>query len=307
MRDAVLLLLIRYRDGLCLGEAPRLALPMFLCRLRGAKREGCVILRRVNGYCRLPTSQVGSIASGRVVQVVHKDGRDWNSVVVDFFRQGLRRVGTIVREGIVPHVLRVGHVGLDLHFAGDGFRLANLRRLIEVVEARPRDRASICGVFARPRDGACDSLFNFFVSCKMVIRQAYRPQGEEVRAIAVLYTSRLLWGGDRLLLICRVTNYLRVHLTISRGGEDVRPFCNVTRRARRLVFVVWVEGRVDEVCPDGELVVEVFRRAKEASNCEQFRRVGRDGRVFRRAIKRLNAGGDFRCHIVVHVARYCLV
>lgn len=126
-------------------------------------------------------------------------------------------------------------------------------------------------------------------------------------AIAVLVTSCFLRGGNRFFLVSRVQYDLRVNFAVPGVGKDVGTFSYVKGRARRLVPVIRVEGRVDIVSSNGQLVIEVFRREEEASDGEQFRRVGRDGRILCRSIQRFYFRRVSRCHVVVHVQGHGLV
>ncbi len=71
-----------------------------------------------------------AIAGRRIVQIMYQDCVLWKAIFLDFAGQGLRGIGSIVRARFFFRHLRSGHVGLDLNFARDGLRFANLRGLI---------------------------------------------------------------------------------------------------------------------------------------------------------------------------------
>lgn len=252
MRYAHLVLFAaRDDDGLCLCETARLLFTVFRGRLRSADRERCVVLRGVNGHSRFTSTQVRSVTSRLVVEVVDEDGMARHAVFFHLFRVGFRRVRSIVGEGIFSYVFGVRHVGTNLHLLWDCFRFANLWCLVKIVKERAGHRSTVRGMFAGPGDRVSHALFHFLVSCQVMVRQANRAKREQVVTITVLIARRFLRSGDRLLLVSRVKNDLRVYFAIFRVSEYVRPFSDVKGRARRLMLVVRVEGRVDVMGPNG--------------------------------------------------------
>lgn len=70
-------------------------------------------------------------------------------------------------------------------------------------------------MLTRARDRVCHAFFDLFIAGKVVVRETNCAKRKEVVAIAVLVTSCLLRSGNRLFLVSRVQDNLRVYLAIA--------------------------------------------------------------------------------------------
>lgn len=250
---------------------------------------------------------MGPITSGLIMEIMNKNCMIRYSILFHFFSIRFRRIRTIISKRIIANVTRIRNVRTNLDLFRNGLRFTNLRRLIKIVKQRTRHRTAIRSMFAWARHRVSSAFFYLLITSKMMIRQAYRAKRTKMMTIAVLITRCLLRSSDRLFLISGITHYLRMYLQITRMSQDVCSLSNVTRRTRRLMLIIRVKGRMNIMSTNRKLMIQIFRRQKQASNGQQLRRIRRNRRILRRTIKRLYFRRMTRSSIVINVKRNCLV
>lgn len=119
-------IIVRHRNGFSLCQATRLLLAVAGRPTRSTYRQGCVILRSINGHSRFTPSKVRAIPGRLVMEVMDENGVARQAIFFNFLRVWLRGVRTVIGQRIVANVLRIRNVGTNLHLFRNGVRFANL-------------------------------------------------------------------------------------------------------------------------------------------------------------------------------------